>query len=94
MHGARIGARRLTAGGADGGERKVAGVDQKAGRLLDLGSSAVEHSCINVHDGVAAFTHHVEIGIVSEVIDGPGVSQMHVADDADFGERIERAIDG
>jgi hypothetical protein len=49
---------------------------------------------IDMIDASTTTTHDVWEHIVGEVVHGPTMVEMHVADHAELGERVERAIDG
>lgn len=71
----------------------MAGFQDKASGHLDGVTAGVEHVGADVGDGAAAVAQQVQVGIAGEVIDRSTVPEMHVLDQPELREGVERSVD-
>lgn len=69
-------------------------LENEAGRCSDLVPAGVEHRVVDVGDGFAAVTHEVEGVVAGQVVHGAAVPEVHVLDETELGQGIERPIHG
>jgi hypothetical protein len=60
---------------------------QSLGQRTEEAIGRFDHSTAHLADEVL-------MRVVEEVVDGPAVSEVHMVDDAEFLQRIERSVDG
>jgi len=73
---------------------EVAAIEPEPGRRLDRGLHGRERLDVDMVDAAAPPTHQMRSDIVGEVVHGTPMIDVDVADHAEIGQRVERAVHG
>lgn len=72
----------------------MAGFEHEACLVDNRRATGIEHVGFDVRDGATFLAQQVKISVVTEVINGPSMTEVDVIDDAEFGQSVERSVDG